>query len=86
MARAVKRSISFDPQLLADAEMRAKEPPFNGNLSAVVNHALERESKLRGMRELLDDMDREFGPVPPEMYAEAKREIDEWESRSTREP
>jgi len=69
-----KRSISFDPELLAEAERAAEAEPYAGNLSGLVNEALGRHLKLKGLRELLDDMDRELGPVPDAVRERVDRE------------
>lgn len=80
---AAKRSISFDPEVLAAAE-RAAAAEHGGNLSALVNEAVSRQVKLRGLGELLDEMDEKYGPVSEQGIAEAERELYGWESRSTR--
>ncbi len=64
-----KRSISFEADLLAEAEGLA-----GGNLSALVNAALTREVKLARMGRMLADDDAEFGPVPDEVRAEVAAE------------
>lgn len=85
---SAKRSISFDPKLLAAAENLARAE-YDGNLSALVNSAVResigRNERLRKLREFLDQMDREFGPVPEAIKAEIDEEIEEWESRSIAE-
>ena len=63
-----KRSISFDPELLRQAEILLEER--DSTLSGLVNEALTRELKLAGLRRLLDEDDERFGPVPPEVRAE----------------
>lgn len=71
---AAKRSISFDPELLARLEQAAEAEPYEGNLSGLVNEALDRWLKMKGLRELLDDMDRELGPVPDAVRERVDRE------------
>ncbi len=75
----VKRSISFDPDLLAEAERLA-----DGNLSAYVNDALLQHVKSAGLRVLLQELDAEHGPVSDDV----KKEVDgEWRAlRWTPEP
>jgi len=85
---AAKRSISFDPDVLAAAEQLAAAEN-GGNLSALVNDAVSqavaRSEKLRGLGAFLDELDRKFGPVPDDITAEVDAEWEEWESRSTAE-
>jgi metal-responsive CopG/Arc/MetJ family transcriptional regulator len=72
----VKRSISFDADLIEEIEQLAAEQT-GGNLSALVGQALEQRLKSRRLREALDDWEREFGPIPQELVDEAERE---WEA------
>lgn len=81
VGRAVKRSISFDPELLAAAEREARHAEYRGNLSALINDALERTLKSRRGLRLLAEIEREAGPVPEEVKAEVDREWREWHSR-----
>ncbi|MGI8596293.1 MAG: hypothetical protein ACR2LY_03295 [Thermoleophilaceae bacterium] len=69
-----KRSISFDPELLARLEQAAEAEPYDGNLSGLVNEALDRYLKAQRGRELLDDLDRELGPVPDAVRKRVDRE------------
>lgn len=69
---SAKRSISFDPQLLAAAEEVAAAPPYAGNLSGLVSDALIHHLKLRGLHELVADFEREHGPLSPEDLAQAE--------------
>jgi len=62
-----KRSISFDADLLAEAEKLA-----DGNLSALVNDALEQRVKSAGLAALLAELDREHGPVPEDVKAQVE--------------
>jgi len=71
---SAKRSISFNPNLLAEAEKAAEADRYRGNLSGLVNDALERHLKLDNLRELLDDLDRELGPVPESVRRRVDRE------------
>lgn len=57
-----KRSISFDEEVLAEAEQRAAVT--GGNLSAYVNAAVLRELRVARGLELLADDEVEFGGVP----------------------
>lgn len=75
----VKRSISFDAEIIEELEQLAAEET-GGNLSALVGQALEQRLKSRRLRDALDDWEREFGPIPQEMVDEARREWEElWE-------
>lgn len=69
-----KRSISFDRDVLEAAERAADAEPYGGNLSGLVNDALDRHLKLSNLRELLDDLDRELGPVPETVRKRVDRE------------
>lgn len=72
----VKRSISFDAELIEEIDRLAAEET-GGNLSALVGQALEQRLQRRRLREALDDWEREFGPIPQEMLDEADRKLDE---------
>ena len=72
----VKRSISFDAELIEEIDRLAAEET-GGNLSALVGQALEQRLQRRRLREALDDWEREFGPIPREMLDEADRKLDE---------
>jgi metal-responsive CopG/Arc/MetJ family transcriptional regulator len=72
----VKRSISFDAELIEEIDRLAAEET-GGNLSALVGQALEQRLERRRLREALDDWEREFGPIPREMLDEADRKLDE---------
>lgn len=75
----VKRSISFDAEIIEELEQLAAEET-GGNLSALVGQALEQRLKSRRLLEALDDWEREFGPIPQGMVDEARREWEElWE-------
>lgn len=74
----VKRSISFDPDLLREAEALAQEEKA-GNLSALVAEALEQRVKSRRLLEEIEDFEREFGPIPQEIKEEVEREWRELE-------
>ena len=69
----VKRSISFDPDLLREAEELAQEEKA-GNLSALVAEALEQRVKSRRLLEAIEDFEREFGPIPQKIRDEVDRE------------
>ncbi len=71
---STKRSISFDPDLLAEAEEAAEADQYRGNLSGLVNDALDRYLKAMRGRELLADLDRELGPVPNSVRERVDRE------------
>ena len=71
----VKRSISFTPELLALAQAEA-DLEFDGNLSAVVAEALDRQLRNRRLGRALDRWEAEHGRFTEEELAEAQREID----------
>lgn len=68
-----KVSITLDADVLA--ELREQVGPRG--LSAYINDTLRAELKREQMRHLLREQDEEFGPVPPEVIEEARREL--WE-------
>jgi hypothetical protein len=68
-----KRSISFDESVLEEAERLAGLR--GGNLSALVNRAVERELRVTRGRELLATDQAELGPVPASVRAQI---ADEW--------
>ena len=72
----VKRSISFDAELIEEFEVLAAEET-GGNLSALVGQALEQRLKSRRLRDALDDWEREFGTISQEARDEADRRLDE---------
>jgi hypothetical protein len=69
----VKRSISFDPALLARAEATA-ERETGGNLSALVSEALEQRVKSDRLLEFVAEEKARIGPTPPEIVEEVRRE------------
>ena len=66
-----KRSISFDASVLAAAERLSQER--GGNLSALVNEAVEHELKLAEGRKLIAEDIEKYGPIPDEVVAEIDR-------------
>ena len=69
-AEKEKVSITLDADVVAEARAGMDERGF----SAYVNDVLRREQQQRRLRQLLDDLDTEYGPVPDEMREEARRE------------
>jgi hypothetical protein len=63
-----KRSISFDESVLAEAERLSAER--GGNLSKLVNQALEHELRIAGGRKLMEEDDKRWGPIPEDVIAE----------------
>jgi Arc/MetJ family transcription regulator len=63
-----KRSISFDESVLAEAERLSAER--GGNLSKLVNEALEHELRIAGGRKLMEEDDERWGPIPESVRAE----------------
>jgi Arc/MetJ family transcription regulator len=66
-----KRSISFDESVLAEAERLSAER--GGNLSKLVNQALEHELRIAGGRKLMEEDDKRWGPIPEDVIAEVDR-------------
>jgi len=71
----VKRSISFTPELLAEAQREA-DLSFDGNLSAVVADALDRQLRNRRLGRALDAWEAKYGAPTEEELAETQRELD----------
>jgi hypothetical protein len=67
-----KRSISFDANVLAEAERLSAER--GGNLSALVNAAVEQQLKLADARKLIAADVEEFGPIPESVSAKIEAE------------
>ncbi len=63
-----KRSISFDAEVLAEAERLSQER--GGNLSALVNEALEHKLRIEGGLKLMEEDEKRWGPIPEEAIAE----------------
>jgi hypothetical protein len=68
-----KRSISFDADVLGEAERVARDSEFDGNVSGLVNDAVARELRLRGLRDYLAETEAELGPIPEWARKEAER-------------
>lgn len=73
--RVQKVSVSM-PEELATA-IRERTGP--GGFSRFVSEAAERRLRSEQLRELLDELDAEFGPVPPDLREQAKREWPDYE-------
>ena len=73
----VKRSISFDSEVLQVAEEAARRNGYDGNLSRFVNDAVAKEVRLQGLAHLLAEWEAEFGPVTDEERAQTDRELDD---------
>lgn len=67
-----KRSISFDEDVLAEAEERAAVT--GGNLSAFVNGAVLQELRVSRGAELLAQDEEAYGPVPDAVRAQIAAE------------
>jgi hypothetical protein len=63
-----KRSISFNADVLAEAERLSAER--GGNLSAFVNDAVEQKLKIVLGRKLMEEDEKRWGPIPEEAIAE----------------
>lgn len=63
-----KRSISFDADVLAQAERLSAER--GGNLSAFVNEAVEQRLKVALGRKLIEEDIKRFGPIPESVVRE----------------
>ncbi len=76
MGTAIKKSISFDPALLREAEAAARQD-CGGNLSAFVAGAVAHRVKVREGAALLLRDQAELGPVPQDVA----RDVDSQWSR-----
>ena len=63
-----KVSLSIEEDVLAEARTRAGRR----ELSAYVNEALIRQLQHDRLGELLDEMEKESGPIPSELLEEAR--------------
>ena len=61
-----KVSVTLDD----DVEQEARARVADGQFSAYVNAALKRALQADRLRELLDELDVEYGPVSPAVQAE----------------
>jgi hypothetical protein len=73
---ARKVSVSM-PEELAEA-VRARTGA--GGFSRYVSEAVEREIKHELLGELLDELEAEYGPVPPEIREQTRREWPNYEA------
>jgi hypothetical protein len=78
MMPAVKRSISFDAELLARAE-RVAERETGGNLSALIGQALEQRVKSSDLLAFLEEEIEAMGGISPEVHEATERAWDEIE-------
>jgi hypothetical protein len=58
-----KWSVSVEQELAARVESRVGDRGLSGFVARAVEHELERDL----LDEYLDELDAEFGPVPPEL-------------------
>ena len=68
----VRRTVTLDERAVELATRLS-----GGNFSAYVNEALMRKVRLDGLRELVEEMDRRYGPVDPEEVERVRRELAE---------
>jgi Arc/MetJ family transcription regulator len=66
-----RRSISFDANVLAEAERLSAER--GGSFSAFVNDAVEHQLKVEGGRKLMEEDDERWGLIPAEVVEEMDR-------------
>lgn len=64
-----KVSLSIEEEVLTQARERAGRQ----QLSSYVNDALRRQLRRDRLRDFLDEMDAEWGPVPEAMMEEARQ-------------
>jgi predicted transcriptional regulator len=57
------------------AALRALADSRGETVSTIVTEAVERQVRLAALDQALAAADRKFGPVPPEMIAEAEAEL-----------
>jgi hypothetical protein len=74
-SRVRKVSVSM-PEELADA-VRARTGA--GGFSRYVSEVVEREIRHERLGELLDELEAEYGPVPPEIREQTRREWPNYE-------
>ncbi len=63
--RYTKLSVTLDPRVAA--ELRAVAGPRG--VSAFINDAVRQQLQARRVQQLLNEMDKEFGPVPEDVVA-----------------
>ncbi len=73
----VKRSISFDREILERAEETVLRNGYEGNLSAFVNDATTHHLRQQGLARFLAEWEAEFGPITDEERAATDRELDD---------
>jgi len=66
---AAKLSITVPSELAAEVRKRVGARGVSSFITRAIAHELEREQ----LSAFIDEMDREFGPVPKEIMAEARR-------------
>jgi post-segregation antitoxin (ccd killing protein) len=66
---AAKLSITVPSKLAAEIRRRVGARGVSGFVTRAIAHELEREQ----LTAYLEELDREFGPVPKEVLAEARR-------------
>lgn len=74
----MKRITVSLPDRLVDEARRAVERGEAASVSGYVTAALRDFGEGQTLRELLDEWDRELGPVPPEVAAEVDREFEKF--------
>ncbi len=72
---AIKRSVSFRPEIWAEVERLAARE--NAGVSGIVNAALERYIRIQEGLEAVREWEAEHGAFTPEEVAEADRLLDE---------
>ena len=74
MARTKKVSITMDAAVLAAAQERARAE--RKTLSAFISDDVAAAERQRNLRELLDDLERENGPITPAERRKARALLD----------
>jgi hypothetical protein len=69
----MKKSVAFEESVAREAMEVAGE----GNFSAFVNDSVAQRLQRIRIKQLLDETAEEFGPIPVEVRAEARRQWDE---------
>lgn len=67
-----KWSISIEESLARRVEGRVDDRGLSAYVAKALQHELDREDERRRLREYLDELDAEFGPVPAEMIEAAR--------------
>ena len=68
-----KVTLTIDEEVLAEARKFAGPRQLSAYVTDALAWRIEREHQRIRVREMLDEMDAEYGPVPEEMLEEARK-------------